>query len=503
MSTRLNEIRHDEENIVIVGAGPVGLSTALDLARRGIKTTIIERNQGPQNTGSRAIVLDRHALEFCERNGAGKILDQAIAPSGRDTYFCDTKLYGVNFPKPTPGELPMAGILPQFETEQALVEEVNQNPDAIRILWGHEVSGLEQTQQGVNLSVKSHANAGGINISSPYVIACDGARSNIRNMMQLAFPGFTDTSDFLIADVKVDLGDEKLAKFTFAPTNGKSQTQLVVPEPNGVWRMDWQLFPGEDPKGKMSPESVAEMVRATIGINMPFDVLWASCYRFHQRVIERFNKDRVFFAGDSAHLVSPFGGRGMNSGIRDGMNLSWKLAEVLSGRAPTNLLDSYHDERSVAAQENQDVTIGSMRFISPTDEVARATRDDILRRSVDDPSVRSSINSGIPSRPESNASSSLNYGTHPLIGQRAEDFALDGNGLRLRQITCDGFTSIDFTSNSVLVDGQELSIENQALARNLFKIDDGKSIVIRPDGYIGAVCLTSEVGAATNKMRGN
>lgn len=487
----------------MVGAGPVGLTTALDLRRRGIPTTVIEKNVETYHGGSRAIVLDQYALEVVERNGANRILEENIRPSGRDTYFGDVRLYGSNFPDPAEGELPLAGIIPQFDTESALVEAASDNPDAINMLWGHEVVGIKETSGGVILTVKNISDGKIFDIEAPFAVACDGSRSSVRKMLKVGFPGFTDSSDFIIADVKIDLGDSRLAKFTFAPTAGHSQTQLLVPEPNGIWRMDWQLFPGEDPNAKMTQHEIGVMIRETVGADLPFEVIWVSSYRFHQRVIETFRQGNVFFAGDSAHLVAPFGGRGMNSGIRDAVNLSWKIAQVLKKEAPPSLLESYHAERSAAAQENQAATIASMRFISPVNEESRKRRDEILRLSVEDPSIRAHVNSGVPSRPESNAESSLNYGDHPLIGKTIADLKVGVNGERLRHIVGNGFTVIEHKDSRISIDGLTVPQEESEDAIRKLQLSEGQVMVVRPDGYVGAVCSSrSDLYSAMETMQG-
>ncbi|MEP7041264.1 MAG: FAD-dependent monooxygenase, partial [Chloroflexota bacterium] len=181
------------------------------------------------------------------------------------------------------------------------------------------------------------------------------------------------------------------------------------------------------------------------------ELLWATLYRFHQRLVERFRAGRVILAGDAAHLVSPFGARGLNSGVADAENLAWKLAIVLSGRASDGLLDSYHAERRAAALENLSVTDASMRFMVPRNRLRRLLRNAILRGSLRMPQLRRLVNSGRLAQPFSYAESTIvvaeaRENRIPAIGGVAPDAscrALDGaNATRLRDLFGTGFVTL-------------------------------------------------------------
>lgn len=496
-----NVENYDPERVVVVGAGPVGLATALELARQGVNTTVLERNPNPVRSGSRAIVLDNCSLDMFQRLGASEILEKALKPLGRETYLSSDKLFGGNFPDCKGDGLPLFVNLQQYETERILREVAEKSLGAVEILWGHEVDAIDQCDDGVKLSVKS--GDGPKSLKSPYVVACDGASSSMRKLLNLAFPGFTDDSSFAIVDVKAPIESDPIHRFTFNPVSGQGQTQLIVPQPDGVWRLDWQLFRGEDPKLKMSPGSVEKMVKSTIGESIPFEVVWSSCYRFHQRALERFRHGRVLFAGDAAHLVAPFGARGMNSGLRDARNVSWKIARVLKGESSSDLLETYNDERVAASRHNQEVTVETMRFISPECEDQRRIRDDILRRSMACLESRGRINSGKMSVPESYKGSPLNFGTHRLVGEKAPDLDIDGKGAMLRRFVGDGLTVMHFASFGDMMTANGSKTALSLNVRNMLDVKDGDYVVIRPDGYVGAVCGEKELNCALDTVNGN
>ena len=492
---------HDTDRVVVVGAGPVGLATALELARQGVNTTILERNHGPICNGSRAIVVDNCSLDMFQRLGAAEIFDRGLKPKGRETYLASDKLFEANFPQCEKDRLPLFVNLQQYETERILREVAQKTLGAVNILWGHEVDAVDQCVNSVTLSVKSVD--GPKTLKSPYVVACDGASSSMRKLLNLSFPGFTDDSSFAIVDVKAPLDSDPIHRFTFNPVSGQGQTQLIVPQPDGVWRLDWQLFRGEDPKRKMLPDSVASMVKSTIGESVPFEVVWSSCYRFHQRALERFKHDRVFFAGDAAHLVAPFGARGMNSGLRDGRNLAWKIARVVKGESSSALLETYNTERVSSSRQNQDVTTETMRFISPENVERQRIRDEILRRSNSCLESRGKVNSGKMSVPESYKGSPLNFGTHRLVGEKAPDIDVDGNGGMLRRFVGDGFTIMHFDSSGDVMTSHEGEIALSSGVRMALDVKDGDRVIIRPDGYIGAVCADRELACALGTVNGD
>jgi 3-(3-hydroxy-phenyl)propionate hydroxylase len=168
---------------------------------------------------------------------------------------------------------------------------------------------------------------------------------------------------------------------------------LIHPCPDSTFRIDWQVPPDFDLAAEEASGGLDRRIRQVIG-DRPYDIVWKSVYRFHSRVVDRMRVGRVLVAGDAAHLVSPFGARGLNSGVLDAENAAWKVAFVLRGWAPESLLDSYHDERHAAALENIEVTGATMRFLVPGSEEEARRRLDVLERAATDPRARAEVDSG-------------------------------------------------------------------------------------------------------------
>ena len=390
--------------VLIVGAGPTGMTAALDLAHYGIPSLVLDEDH-KLSEGSRAIAFHRSTLAVWEKLGAGEaILAKGVPWVVRHTYYREKELFTQEFPPPPEGMLPGFINIQQFYVEQYLVDRIQSNP-LIDLRWDHKVTGLSQDVHGVTLEVETPS--GPARFTGRYVLACDGARSTVRKLLGLDFPGRTHRDRFLIADIRADLKSPPEPRFYFDHPTNPGYTVLIHPQPDGVWRIDWQVDAQNGVADERSPERMDRRIRALIG-DLPYEIVWLSEYRFHQRLLDRFRHGRVFFAGDSAHLVAPFGARGMNSAIQDVENLVWKLALVLKGLAADRLLETYQLERWPAQKENQRVTARTMRFMSPSAGGQRLRRDLILRLSAQIPAARRWVDSGKMSVPFVYTDSPLN-----------------------------------------------------------------------------------------------
>lgn len=395
--------------VLIVGAGPTGMTAALDLAYHGIPSIILDEDH-TLSAGSRAIAFHHTALAVWERLGAADaMLQKGIAWSARHTYFRDKHLYTQQFTQPGEGFLPHFINLQQYYVELYLLQRIEASP-LIELLWDHRVTGLQAGEEGVTLKIESPQ--GPRQLSGPYVLACDGARSTLRKLLNLDFPGVTHHDHFLIADIRADLDFPCEPRFFFDHPTNPGQTILIHPQPDGIWRIDWQVGSEGDIQAERSTGRMDTRIRALIG-DTPYEIVWLSDYRFHQRLLAQFRHGRVFFLGDAAHLVAPFGARGMNSAIQDVENLVWKLALVLRGAAPEALLDTYQAERWPAQSHNQEVTRTTMRFMAPPNRLLRWKREAILRLSIFYPPARRWVNSG-------KMSEAFTYSDSPLLVQDEE-----------------------------------------------------------------------------------
>jgi 2-polyprenyl-6-methoxyphenol hydroxylase-like FAD-dependent oxidoreductase len=369
--------------VAVVGAGPVGLTVSLELAARGVESVVLEAKPALEPIGSRAIVLARHALATFRRLGCGEIVERGVVLDRARTYVGERELFTVEFERPRGDELPAFVNLQQTHTERLLLARV----DGVR--FGSRITGLHQDDERVTLRTEDGE------VEASYVVACDGTRSTVRRLLGLDFPGKSFHDRFLIADVRAELPrfDRNERRFFFDPPSNPGRQILVHPQPDGEWRIDWQVPPETDAEGERHSGALDRRVRALVG-DAPYELVWLTAYRFHQRLAPRFRVGRVFLAGDAAHEMSVFGARGLNSGVEDATNLAWKLALVLEGDAPDSLLDSYERERRSAAQENLRVTGATMRFMAPPSPLHRLYRNAVLRGSLRVPALRRFVNSG-------------------------------------------------------------------------------------------------------------
>ncbi len=389
--------------VLIVGAGPTGMTAALDLAGYGIPSILFDEDH-ELSAGSRAIAYSSATLSVWEKLGAaGPMLSRGVAWSVRHTYFRERELYTQNFTQPGAGFLPRFFNLQQYYVERYLLDRVEVTP-LIDLRLDHKVTGLRQDGGGAVLQVSTPQ--GEQAFAGRYVLACDGARSTMRKLLDLDFPGVTHRDHFLIADVRVDLHSPPEPRFYFDHPTNPGQTVLIHPQPDGIWRMDWQVGADVDIQVERDPLRMDRRIRPLIG-DLPYEIVWLSDYRFHQRLMPRFRHGQVFFLGDAAHLVAPFGARGMNSAVADVENLVWKMALVLKGGAPDSLLDTYQAERWPAQQRNQVVTNTTMLFMAPPNRWRRILRNLILRMSGFYPPARRRVDSGKMVEPFTYTSSPL------------------------------------------------------------------------------------------------
>jgi 2-polyprenyl-6-methoxyphenol hydroxylase-like FAD-dependent oxidoreductase len=426
--------------VVIVGAGPVGMTLALELARCDVPSVLLEAKPHLELEGSRSIVIARHTIETFLRVGCGEdVLAKGVALARARTYFRDVELFCVDFPEAVAGELPRFLNLQQTYVEQFLCALVEPHP-LIDARWSSEVVELEQDEAGVTLGLKD-----GDTLRGQYVVGCDGASSRLRKLLGVEFAGRSFNDRFLIADVRAELPFPNERRFFFSHPHNPGRQVLIHPQPDSEWRIDWQVPSETDPAAERESGRLERRIRTIIG-DVSYELVWLTAYRFHERVAERFRVGRSFLAGDAAHLFSVFGARGMNSGIEDARNLGWKLASVVSGDAGGGLLDSYEAERRAAALENLRVTSKTMRFMAPPTWAHRTLRNAILRASVHSRGIRRFVDSGKLAEPAV-------YGDRDDLVGRLAPFSA-----RLQPV------------------GRHFAVAEL----------DGEAYLVRPDGYVAA-----------------
>jgi 3-(3-hydroxy-phenyl)propionate hydroxylase len=391
--------------VIVVGAGPIGLAAAIDLAQQGVPSILLD-DDNCLSVGSRAICFAKRALEIFDRLGCGqRMVDKGVSWNVGKVFFRDAPVYSFNL-LPEEGHCRPAFInLQQYYVEGYLCERAQQEP-LIDLRWKSKVVGLQQNGDGVELTVETPDET--YRLRGDYVIAADGSRSALRKMMGLESKGQVFRDRFLIADVKMKAEFPTERWFWFDPPFHPNQSVLLHRQPDNVWRIDFQLGWDADPVAEKAPERVIPRVQALLGPDAEFELEWVSVYTFSCVRMEQFRHGRVLFAGDAAHCVSPFGARGANSGVQDVDNLVWKLKLVLDGRAPQRLLDTYGSEREYAADENILNSTRSTDFITPKSPISRVFRDAVLALAREHAFARRLVNSGRLSVPSTYVDSELN-----------------------------------------------------------------------------------------------
>jgi len=392
-------------SVVVIGAGPVGLSVAIDLAGRGIDTVLLDDDHS-LSTGSRAICFAQRTLEIFDRLGCGaKMVEKGVSWSVGRVYLRDELVYSFDLLAEGGHRRPAFINLQQYYVEEYLFERARECA-ALEVRWSNRLIGITQRSAGVEIEIDTPE--GPYRLACDYLVCADGSKSTARRLLGLEARGHTFRDRFLIADVRMKAPFPAERWFWFDPPFHPKQSALLHRQPDDVWRIDFQLGWDADPVVERAPERVIPRVRAMLGPEVEFELEWVSVYTFSCTRMERFTYDRVFFAGDAAHGVSPFGARGANGGVQDAENLAWKLAWVLKGHAGAALLLSYDTERIAATDENILNSTRSTDFITPKSPVSRTFRDATLSLARHHEFARTLVNSGRLSRPAHYVDSALN-----------------------------------------------------------------------------------------------
>ncbi len=507
--------------VVIVGAGPVGLSLAIDLAQRGVPVVLLD-NDHRLSTGSRAICFAKRTLEIFDRLGCGdRMVAKGVSWNVGKVFLRDEQVYSFDL-LPDPGhERPAFINLQQYYVEGYLAERARALP-LVDLRWRNEVVAAAPHDDHVTLTIATPG--GEYRLEAGHVVACDGSRSAVRRHLGLESKGRTFRDRFLIADVRMTHDAPAERWFWFDPPFHPNQSVLLHRQPDGVWRIDFQLGWDADPEEEKKPENIVPRVKALLAHSSAmkdaeFTLEWASVYTFSCQRMERFRHGRVLFAGDAAHGVSPFGARGANSGVQDADNLGWKLAAVLHGQAPDALLDTYAREREAAADENIRHSTRATDFITPKSAASRLFRDAVLTLARTQPFARTLVNSGRLSTATTLHGSSLNtadiddFAGAMVPGAAAADARIthaDGRGDWLLKRLGDGFTALVGADGDVeqrlgglTVNGFALKVVAVApggsprLAREVFvdrdgavarryDLQPGSVVLLRPDAHVCA-----------------
>jgi 3-(3-hydroxy-phenyl)propionate hydroxylase len=506
--------KEQRHRVAIVGAGPIGLAMAIDLALKGVPSVVLDDNN-VVSIGSRAICWAKRTLEIFDRLGVGKrMLSKGVTWKIGRLFHGSNEVYNFDL-QPEAGHTYPAFInLQQYYVEQYLVERALEFPDLIDLRFKNKVTN--HTNHADHVSLEIETPDGLYELEADYLLACDGAGSATRKRMNLAFEGQTFEEQFLIVDVEMEESpfstDTPERWFWFEPDFHKGQSALLHKQPDNIYRIDLQLGPQADAVEEAKDENVFPRIKAMVG-EKPFKLDWKSVYKFRCARLERFVHDRVIFVGDSAHVVSPFGARGGNGGIQDVDNLGWKLALVLQEKASDSLLETYNEERILASQENIMNSSRATNFMTPKSNVEHMFRAQVLRLAANQPFARKLINSGRLSVPCSleecylqvNGPGKLQAGSAIMDAPLAEGQSLVG--LIQGRFVLMGIGEIDLPDIAGI---ERIGINQTTTEYTVFESDGsylqeryGNDIayLFRPDGHVMASFNTQTIHSVSDVLR--
>ena len=503
--------------VVVIGAGPIGLAAAIDLAQQNIPVVVLDDND-KVSFGSRAICFAKRPLEILDRLGCGEpMVEKGVRWDTGRVFFDEAETYSFSLLNETGHKNPAFINLQQYYFEEYLVNrlrELQAEGKPVDLRGENKVTALADNGDHVRLEVDTPE--GPYLLEADWLIAADGANSPTRRMLGHDFAGRVFEDNFLIADVIMEADFPSERWFWFDPPFNRGQSALLHKQPDNVWRIDLQLGWDIDREKEMKPENVIPRLKAMLGEKAKFELEWVSIYTFQCRRMERFRYGRTLFVGDAAHQVSPFGARGANSGLQDTDNLAWKLKLVLEGVADERLLDSYSYERVYGAEENILNSTRSTDFITPKSDQSRIFRDAVLTLAQEHAFARPLVNSGrlsVPCTYDGSAlngpdNSSLPDATRPGAPLKDAD---TGNGWLLDRVG-NQFQLLTFNTDAperLELDGIKISRLDLPASDDLKTryLGDAKSAVylIRPDQHITARWLEFDeaaVKAALNNAIG-
>jgi 3-(3-hydroxy-phenyl)propionate hydroxylase len=482
--------------VIIVGAGLVGLTAALELGTRGVRTVVLDDDNtvGAAGLSSRGICYAKRSLEIFERFGvAARIRAKGATWNEGEVYRGDQRLYRFNLQPDADQKFPAFVNLQQFYVEQYLVEALGALPHA-DLRWRNKVVAIEPGRDGVTLRVETPD--GAYRLSSQYVIAADGGGGPLRKLLGAEDEAHARyESVWCIADVQLDTREPPVRKMYLDGIPTQGGTILFHQMGDGVWRTDWLIGHLPDPEAEATPARAIERLKKLLGPEARFELVWVGPYRFKKRLLKRLVHGRVLFAGDSAHENSPFGARGGNSGVQDANNLCWKLALVLDGKAHPDLLDTYHEERHFAARDNTENATRSAIFIGPETPGQRLIRDAILDLAQRHAWARPLVNVGRLSVATTYAASPLNTERDAFDSALARPGAAAPDGRLGERYLLDElggeFSVAYFGGSGPALDVKTIVIERPGHAPLFARYavpPAGATYVFRPDGHILARC---------------
>ncbi len=453
-----------DTNVIVVGAGPTGLMLAGDLAAAGIRTTVVEKHEhGSQLT--RAFVVHARTLEQFDHRGVAEALIERGRPVPSLRLF-DKAVIDLSGLRT---RYPYMLVAPQTATEEVLARRAE--AAGVEFVRPARLSRLVQDSMGVTAELED-----GRRIRAAYLVGADGHDSTVRRMLQLPFPGRTVVKSVLLADVL--LADQPPG---MAATNSiGDRFSFIAPFGDGYYRViAWDRSHPASSADPVDIEQLRDITRSVLGTDFGMhSPRWSSRFHSDERQVSKYRVGRVFLAGDAAHVHSPAGGQGMNTGLQDATNLSWKLASALTGGP--DLLDTYHHERHPVGMKVIKGSGALLRMAMLQSNAARTARNEIVSAALHLPNLARKL-------PLAISGLGVRYptarGSHPLAGTRAEDIPLRGEPTRLFELLRAGiFVLVDCSAQY-----DREAVRPAAAGRLVVAVGidpDAPALLIRPDGYV-------------------
>ena len=444
----------ESDTVTVVGAGPIGMATALLLAKQGIKVILLSAEQ-QLSEGSRALVYTKRSMEILQAAGvAERIMTKALAWTHGNSIYKGQVAFRMASPTHDNDQFAPLNNLQQNWLEHFLLQTIKEQKN-IEVRWGNKIVAHQQNDEHVTLTI--HTPEGEYQHISHWVVAADGGRSPIREGMKLRMEGASYEGRFVIADIriKLDYPTERLA--FFSPDWNPGNTILMHREPDNIWRFDYQLDPKNAPEDALKPENLNKAVNDQLKMigqdHLEWEMDWSTVYSARALTLDNYVHNRTIFVGDAAHLLPIFGVRGANTGFQDAQDLAWKLAAVVKGWSTEKLLQSYSFDRVGAAREIIAEACKSTRFMAPPTAGYRLLRNAVLSLSLEHEFVRP-LYHWRTSRPHAYTHSPLNSQNddNALMHELTENGALIPNikfadGSFLYDAISGKFSVIMFTQN--------------------------------------------------------
>jgi 3-(3-hydroxy-phenyl)propionate hydroxylase len=515
--------------VIIVGAGPVGLMSANLLGRLGVDVLLVERNAAPYEV-PRAITLDDEGARTMQAAGLDREYLPGARPGRGSRYYDDD---GIPFAEvgagPTEFGFPRRTQIFQPAFERTLLAGLDRF-DHVCVAYSHQFQALEDAEDHVRVTITGPQGQEYVVIAD-YVVGGDGARSPVRRALGIEMLGDTYPENWLIVDTLNDPDQEPVSKF-FCRSD---RPYVSIPAPGGGRRYEWRAAPGETNETLLDPARIRDLL-GPIRSFQESDIQRAVVYTFEARIAERWKQGRVFLAGDAAHLTPPFAGQGMNAGLRDAHNLSWKLWAVATGKAGPGLLDTYEAERRAPAWNMVQLAVAMGDIVMPQGDLDIAFRTSLVAWMDRFPAARDFIiQMKFKPPPRYDTGAFVDLHNQPFIGSLVGQMmpqppmrASDGAEIRLDDVIGPGFSLIAQQENtaqamfrlrarlwpelapSLVVIGEGLSDDltdittltpeaNPSMAA--LRAHRDQIILVRPDRYVAAAFFLEDAATAVEAFR--